>query len=126
MNILGIDFGTKRIGLAWVDDALGVVLPYGVIEEGNQSRQEQLISLLKEERIGALVVGLPINVEEEDPENENTKRVRTFVDSLKTQIDVPVHFIDERFSSAEADEMGGEASRDEKAAMVILNSFLRQ
>ena len=42
----------------------------------------------------------------------------------KKEIKTPIEFVDERFTSAEADRLGGEASRDEKAAMLILQSYL--
>jgi len=74
MNILAIDFGTKKIGLAWVQKELGVVLPYGVVEEKpGESRHEQLVNLIKEERADKLVVGLPISADSDVEENENTK-----------------------------------------------------
>jgi len=117
MNILGIDYGKKRIGLAWVQGGLDVVLPFGVTEE------EGLPGLIKEEKIGKAVVGLPLGLD--GGENDNTKRVRKFVDVLKMQTGIPVEFVDERFTSQQADRMeGGTATRDEKSAMVILQSYL--
>lgn len=125
MNILGVDYGKKNIGLAWVQEGLDVVLPYGVIKEKVESRKEQLIDLIKKEGIDKIVVGLPIGLD--GKENENTKNVQRFVEDLKTQIDIPVEFVDERFTSQQADRMeGGEASRDEKAAMVILQSYIEK
>lgn len=120
MNILGIDFGTKNIGLAWVQEGLDVVLPYGVIPADNIS---QLYTLIKEEGIAKLVIGLPVTLED-GSENANTARVRTFGELLAQDTGLPVVYIDERLSSFEADTMGGEASRDEKAAMVILQEYL--
>jgi len=119
MNLLAIDYGSKKIGLAWCDDALKVVLPFGII------KSQELVSLIKREKIDKLVVGLPLGLD--GKENDNTKRVRKFVDDLKKEIKIPVDFIDERFTSAQADRMDGGlsgASRDEKSAMVILQSYL--
>ncbi len=123
MNILGVDFGTKQIGLAWTQKELGVVLPYGVVEGKN--REEMLLKLAKliqTEKIDKVVFGLPLSLEGQ--ESANTKRVREFVAELKEKVNVPVDFFDERLSSFAADEMGGEASRDEKAAMIILQDYL--
>jgi len=117
MNLLGIDYGKKRIGLAWVQTGLDVVLPYGLVEG-----LEELVKLIKKEKIDKVVLGLPLGLSGE--ENDNTRRVRAVAEKLKEQIDLPVEFVDERFSSAQADNMGGEASRDEKAAMVILQNYL--
>ena len=121
MNILAIDHGNKNIGLAWCQEALGVVLPYGIIN--NSEWKEKLPKLLKEEGINKIIMGLPLGPSAE--ENKNTKRVRDFVEKLKEYTDLPIEFIDERYSSQQADKMeGGAASRDEKAAMVILQSYM--
>lgn len=119
MNILALDHGKKRIGLAWMQGGLDIVLPYGVIE--GDDKAEQIAKLIEEERIDKIVVGLPLSMESE--ENENTKRVRDFVQKLSELTKVPVEFVDERFTSKQADAMGGDASRDEKAAMVILQTY---
>jgi len=118
MNILAIDHGKKRIGLAWVQEGLDVVLPYGVIEGG----VEELVKLIKSENINKLVVGLPIGLD--GKENQNTKRVREFADELKKKVNLPIEFVDERFTSRQADNMGGDVSRDEKSAMLILQSYI--
>ena len=119
MNILGVDYGKKRIGLAWADDAMGTVLPYGVVESLGE-----LTELIKEERIGKVVVGLPIGLSGE--EGENVEKVKEFGKELEGETGVGVEFVDERFTSKQADQMGGEASRDEKAAMLILQSYIEK
>ncbi len=120
MNILAIDYGTKNIGLAWVETGLGVVLPYGVIKDKNLA---ELAKLIKKENIDKVIVGLPFGLEKK--ENANTKKIKKFADDLKGLISIPIEFEDERFSSQAADRMGeGGASRDEKAAMIILQSYL--
>ncbi|MFA4831528.1 MAG: Holliday junction resolvase RuvX [Patescibacteria group bacterium] len=133
MNILGIDYGRKNIGLAWVETGLGVVLPFGqfLISDFRISRSErdpvlagQISDLIAKEKIDKIVVGLPIGLD--GKENENTKIVQAFVKELKKRIDLPIEFVDERFTSRQADAMGGTVSRDEKAAMVILQSYLEQ
>jgi len=131
MNILGIDYGTKNIGLAWVDTDLGIVLPYGVLRnEERGTRNEELAKLIKKEKADKIVIGLPLTLED-GAENPNTKRVRAFGNKLEKLVDLPIEFIDERLSSFEADNMGGDltkgqtgASRDEKAAMIILQEYL--
>ncbi len=120
MNILGVDFGQKRIGLAWVQEGLDLILPYGVIQ--HEEWKEKLPSLIKEEGIQKVVIGNPLGMSGED--NENTKRVQAFADELKELAQLPVEMYDERFSSKQADAMGGDASRDEKSAMVILQSYM--
>ncbi len=124
MNILGVDFGTKNIGLAWVDTGIGVVLPYGIIkDEKNKTKVEQLSQMVKAEKIDKVVVGLPISLNGQ--ENKNTARIREFAEELKRQIEAPVGFMNEMFSSKQADRMGEGVSRDEKSAMIILEDYLQ-
>jgi putative Holliday junction resolvase len=110
--------------LAWCQTGLDVVLPYGKISEKNENdKLRKLAELITEEKIDKLVVGLPLGLKSE--ENNNTKKIRNFADQLKLLKKIEIEFVDERFSSHQADRMGGGgASRDELAAMVILQSFL--
>jgi putative holliday junction resolvase len=137
MNILAIDYGRKRIGLAWVDTEMGVVLPFGTIINEKYPRVASLASqftsskiineltvLIEKEKIDKVVIGLPLGLD--GKENENTKRVREFVLDLERVIDLPVELMDERFTSKEADSMGGTVSRDEKSAMIILQSYIER
>lgn len=117
MNLLAIDYGKKRIGLAWCQAGLDVVLPYGVV-----GSLDEVVNLIKKEGIDKLVIGMPTGLD--GKKNENTKKVHKFAADLRERIDLPIEFVDERFSSRQADNMGGDASRDEKAAMVILQSYL--
>ncbi|PIR03161.1 MAG: Holliday junction resolvase RuvX [Candidatus Magasanikbacteria bacterium CG11_big_fil_rev_8_21_14_0_20_43_7] len=122
MNILGIDYGQKRIGLAWVQEGLDVVLPFGTVNN-ELGIMNKLTELIQTEQIDRIVIGLPLGMD--GGGNENTKRVQSFADALQTMAQVPVELYDERFSSQQADSMGGTASRDEKSAMVILESYLK-
>ena len=111
------------MGLAWCDSDMGVVLPFGVVKNQESGiRNQELADLIKNERINKVIIGLPLGMKGE--ENANTKRVREFGEELRAQIACPVEFFDERFSSQAADRSEGGASRDEKSAMIILQSWL--
>jgi len=122
MNLLAIDYGQKNIGLAWVDTDMGVVLPYGKFETRNW--KSEIVTLIENEKIHKVLIGLPLGMDGE--ENVNTKRVRAFGDALESLAGVPIEYADERFTSQQADAMGGSVSRDEKSAMVILQSYLER
>ncbi len=125
MNILAIDYGTKRLGLAWSDTTLGVVLPYGVVEGDTLPRKiTAFVNLLKKERIDKIVVGFPFGID--GKENKNTERVQKFVYELQKHITIPIDYQDERFSSYGADSMGEGVSRDERSAMFILEGYLQK
>ncbi|MEK7644691.1 MAG: Holliday junction resolvase RuvX [Patescibacteria group bacterium] len=119
MNILAIDYGKKNIGLAWCDTGIGAPLPYGVIKDRNIS---ELTDLIINEKIDKVIIGLPLGLD--GRENANTAAAREFGGRLKSQIKASVEFFDERFTSAAADKLGGTVSRDEAAALVILQNYL--
>ncbi|MFA5062352.1 MAG: Holliday junction resolvase RuvX [Patescibacteria group bacterium] len=122
MNILGVDYGEKRIGLAWMDTGLDVVLPFGIIlNESESDALAKLTDLVKKEKIDEVVFGLPFNLD--GTENGHTKQIRNFAELFQNRTDVKIDYVNEMFSSQQADQMGGGVSRDEKAAMVILESY---
>lgn len=122
MNILGIDFGTKNIGLAWVGSGVDIVLPYGRI--AYDVWESELPALIVSERIGRIVVGIPYG--EEGEETGATARVRLFITQLSERVTVDIVTTDESFTTREASHMEGDASIDEKAAMLILSQYLSE
>lgn len=125
MHLLSIDYGTKRIGLAWADTTLGVVLPYGTIEQETLPQKvKELSKLIEEEKIDIVIVGFPVSLDSK--ENKNTERIKKFVFELQKFTEVPIEYFDERFTSQAADKLGDGVSRDEKAAMVILQGYLER
>ena len=117
MRVLALDFGTKRIGLAWTDTALDLILPYGVV-----TNQKAIINLVKKEKVDKIVVGFPLGLS--NNENSNTARVKNFVFELQKETSIPIELFDERYTSQAADSAGGSVSRDERSAMQILSGYL--
>lgn len=118
MIILGIDYGTKNIGLALWRDQVDVVLPFGV-----KHNVADVVDLVNIEKVDRIVIGLPIALDGKK-DNFNIDRVKKFANEIKKQVSVAIEFYDERFSSQQADRMGEGVSRDEKSAMVILQGYL--
>jgi len=119
MNILAVDFGTKNIGLAWCDTGIGATLPFGIVKNATE-----LVVVIEKEKIDKVILGLPMGLD--GTENINTERVKKFALELRGQTSVSVEFFDERFSSQQADRMEPGVSRDEKAAMIILEDWLQR
>lgn len=118
MSILAIDVGKKRWGLAWCEPGLGIVLPFGVV-----ASLDEVKDIIAKEKITQVVIGLPLDLQA--GETEWVDEVRTI--GAQLSVLAPVEFVDERFSTAQAARLGAEgASRDEKAAMIILQSYLDQ
>jgi len=133
MRVLAIDFGTKKLGLALSDPEGRFALPRGIMpREGDAERMyAELARLAADERVGELVVGLPLGLGGE--ETETTRQARNFGNRLATRLSLPVHFVDERLSSAEARSRLAEtgtrgkkakARLDAEAAALILESYL--
>lgn len=121
MKYLGIDFGTKRIGIATSDEAGEFAFPKGIIGAGNA--EEEIAARCAGESIGAIVVGQSIATNE--AENEVQAAVARFAQRIGALTALPVYFEREDFSSVEAHRyQTGAGVRDDSAAAVILQRFL--
>ena len=133
--LLGIDYGTKRVGLAWADD-LKIALPIGaVVGAGQMDRCLQALAAAIESRaIDELVVGYPLQMD--GTKGARAEEVDRFIARLEEQFSLPVHRVDERLTSLAAREaMGRKAARkgadssgrvDATAAGLILKDFLEK
>lgn len=99
--LLAFDFGLKRIGVATGQSVTGTASPLTVLQRhGDVTDWPAIHSLVEEWRPGALVVGLPLR--EDGSESELTASARRFGESLGERTGLPVHFADERYTSASA------------------------
>ena len=135
MRILGIDFGERRVGVA-VSDPTGTLaspLPTLKRRAGKRPPLGALAALVEEYEVGALVMGLPLTPRGE--ESEWTRAVREVGEALARRTGLPVHFVDERFTSVRAERaVRGiglpKKKREEKervdaaAAVLILQAWL--
>jgi putative Holliday junction resolvase len=129
MRYLAIDLGQKRTGLAICDAGETIASPLCLITD-----QTSLISRVKkiaaEEEVGAVVIGLPLNMD--GSEGAPVKNIRNFAKALAKEVDLPIHFQDERLTSFDAEQkLAGEFTRKKKkkrldaiAAASILQAFL--
>jgi putative Holliday junction resolvase len=131
-RVVGIDLGSRRIGVA-VSDGLGLTAqPHATIARHGGVRDLQAIAaVVAEYQAGLVVLGLPL-----DPEGQEgtaARSARAFADRLRAALSVPVEMIDESFSTVEAEAILLEAdlSRarrkqviDRLAAAVILQRWL--
>ena len=98
-RLMGIDLGSKTIGLAVCDSGLVVATPLETIKRTRFSTDAAaLIRLLGEYRVGAIVIGLPVNMDgSEGPRCQST---RQFAANLMQLVDLPISFWDERLRTA--------------------------
>lgn len=129
MNYLGIDYGGKRIGLATSDAVAKIARPYATIINDNQI-EFNLQSIIAQEAISELVVGLPRGLDGQ--ETLQTKQVRDFVKNTLAKTALPIHFQDEAVTSEAAKawlEQSGSTKIskemvDMQAATIILQDYL--
>ena len=132
---MAIDYGEKRIGLAVCDRSETIVSPLCQLTTNKNTDRviEQIGQIVVENQIEAIVVGLPINMD--DTEGPQAEKSRQFAKKLTGRTGRPIEFQDERLSSAAADELLAEVKltknkkkqkRDMLAACDILQSFLDQ
>ncbi len=103
-RLLGLDLGRKTIGLALSDIPLTIASPLETIKRtrfGDDA--ERLGRLIEEFAVGALVIGLPINMD--GSEGRRCQSVRAFAANLMARIDIDICFWDERLSTRAAERM---------------------
>lgn len=124
MKVLALDHGTVRTGVAVSDETETLARPLTVVERvGTDAGFAALLTLLEAERPGRVVVGLPLSLD--GGEHGQARLARAFADRLAAALDVPVELFDERFTSRLADQRGGVAARDARAAATLLEDYLR-
>ncbi len=132
-RILGVDYGSKRIGLALSDPLRILASAYRTLEnDGNI--WERLKEVMRQENIEFAVVGMPLNLKGE--EGEKAVEVRKFVEAFKACLGVDVILWDERFTTSLAHHyrlesgIGKKKRRNDKgridaaAAAIMLQGFL--
>lgn len=130
--LLGLDIGDTRIGVAISDD-LGVAA-HPLCTLTRKNRQVDLIvisDLVSIHEIERVIIGLPISLD--GSLGAQAEKVQKFAKRLEHVIDVPIEFQDERFTTAEAEEILRELNKDareqkglidEVAAVLILKDYL--
>jgi len=122
MNILSIDYGDARIGLAHSSDKHKIALPLKVIQNNNQIWDE-LNHIIQDYAIDYILVGLPLNFSSED--TQQTLKVRQFIQELKSKFAITVEEYDERLTSSLAKRYIPKGqSIDIESARILLEEWL--
>lgn len=133
MRCLGIDYGARRIGLSYGDE-LGVATPLPALTDADPAkRSAALAAVVRQRRVTDIVVGHPLNMD--DSAGPKAKEAEAFAEALRREFGLPVHLVDERLTSYEAESTIARARRrqvrasgivDSRAATLILQDFLDQ
>jgi putative Holliday junction resolvase len=131
-RILGLDFGTKRVGMALSDPRRLIATPLGVYERTGPARDAaHFQKLVLDEEVDRIVVGLPLHTR--GGESELAVLARRWGAWLAETTGLPVVYFDERYTSVDAEDLlrsGGlrlkdrKARRDMLAAQILLQNYL--
>lgn len=122
-TVLAFDFGTKRVGVAVGDAALGTAHPLpGLHAADGAARLAAVARLVAEWGPSALVVGLPLDVN--GAPQASTLRAQRFARQLEARFRLPVARVDERYSSVAADSRMREAGGALRAARAVRKQTL--
>lgn len=121
-SFMAFDYGLKRTGVAVGNRLTRSATPQPTIRAEGDARWSHIQKRLAEWQPDALVVGVPFHPD--GAAHENTARARKFARQLRARFGLPVHEVDERYSTTEAHAVGARDA-DGEAAAVILEQFLR-
>lgn len=98
-RLMGLDLGTKTIGLALSDVLLSIATPLETVRRRKFADDAaRLVTLVSERGVGALVLGLPVSMD--GTEGPRCQSTRQFAENLLERIDIPIVLWDERLSTA--------------------------
>jgi putative Holliday junction resolvase len=129
---LGLDIGDRWIGIALSDPGNILASPLSIIERTTEERDVAAITdIIRQHQVAKVIVGLPVSMDGKI--REQAEKVKTFVRSISTAINLPVEFRDERLSTKTARRLMQESGHkkssrnkrdDANAAAVILQGYL--
>ena len=132
MTLLGIDYGSKRIGLARSDEAEMMAHGIGFIECRKDSGEiEEIKTIIQNEKINAIVVGHPLNMN--GSAGPKAREAEKFAEKLSQTVGIKVMLWDERLTSKEAERYLIEANTsrakrkkkiDQLAAQIMLQGYI--
>lgn len=133
MKCLGMDLGTKTLGLATSDKTGIISSPYKVLRyEDINALVDEVVKIIGDLKIDTLVLGYPKNMN--NSLGEAVERTMNFKKLLEEKVDMEINLIDERLSTVEAENYlinEGKRREDRKkiidavAASIILDTYLR-
>ncbi len=135
MRIMGLDYGSRTVGVAISDDLMLTAQGKEIIRRKEENKLRKTLArieeLIQEYQVEKIVLGLPLNMDE--TASERSLLCLEFKDKLERRTGIPVEMLDERLTTVEADEIMNEARIKGKkrkeyvdmiAAQIILQDYL--
>ena len=122
MRLMGIDYGTKRVGIALSDDKGLMAFPYSVIGS-DKTLIKEIETIVQKEKVGKIVIGHSLNKSGEA--NTVQGAIEALMLDITLNLGLPVELEPERYTTQEAKRLQGKNSMtDASAATIILNSYI--
>lgn len=128
MRLLGIDYGTKKVGLAFGDTETKIAIPLEIMIN-NDELLDRLVIHIEAEGYDQVIVGVPLATGAHHSSTQ-LKKTRNFIEQLKEKVQIPVSEEDESYTTGESIRLQEEAGRhntapeDAIAAMLILQAWM--
>ena len=122
-SFLAFDYGTRRVGVATGNTLMKLTQPLRTLALEGDARFKAIEALIREWAPDALVIGVPFHPD--GAEHDNTTRARKFGRQLHGRFRLPVHEVDERYTTVDV-EAAGARDADAAAAALILEQFFRE
>jgi putative Holliday junction resolvase len=136
MKYIGLDYGSKTVGVALTDETGTIARSVEIVRRENEKRLRRTCArieeIIVESKAEEIVIGLPLNMD--GSEGERAAKAREFAEMLGRRTGMPIHMVDERLTTVEADEIMDaadikdrrerKAKVDSIAAAVILQDFI--
>jgi len=121
---MGIDYGSKNVGIAFTDEGGQMAFPHGVLPNGIHL-QKELEKLIDEEEVSEIVIGYSLG--RDGKPNAIHAKVEELMMDLTLSVGLPIHLQPEQYTTQEAVRLQGRNDQvDASAAAIILNSYLTQ
>ena len=131
-RLLGIDYGSVRVGIAISDPLKIIAKPYKTLTYKNcDDMIIQIIEIINEKDVDSIIIGLPITLKNKI--SKQTEQVLSFIDKLRLKVKIPVISYDERFSSQIAQQAlitqgvktgHNKGAIDQTAAAIFLQNYI--
>ncbi len=122
MLILGIDYGTKRVGFALGDTTLGIIKPLKIVKK-DENLLNTIKGIVKSYNVQRIVLGYPLTPL--GKEGQRAKKVRRFYELLRKELNIEIMLFDERYSTQEARRLSQEEHIDHISAYIILEEYVK-
>ncbi len=116
---MGLDFGDKRIGIAFSDAGGVIALPRETLHrDGLKKDLDQLVEMASTENVGKILVGMPISMD--GSHGPQAQKVTKFIQALSEKTDIPVVPWDERLTTVVAERvlLEGNVSRNRRRQVI--------